>query len=320
MKKSITSICVLSLFAATSAIAAGSVRIGGSGSMRAGSLKTTPMSEQSVSTTDTARMALSKSSSSLSKKLSDVVRVKETQKPTTVKPVSETDVANLESRMADLQDALEKATAQLENMKETFYTKSELDARLPQWDKENDRLSWQDPMAGLVSIKVNSFFTLENIYNAYDDVQLYKYFQYSATLPDAPSSLERIRDYARHVCNNMSGNGIFSCGLQGVSDYQGAPWNGYVFLIGVADAGYEEYKPSDVWSGAVGLNGTLGIAMIRYLQSYEYGISKDFEDAACNDRDADECFLTDFEVLDWAPDALGNPLYRANVRYVYYRK
>ena len=135
----------------SSAIGAGSIRIGG-GSMRAGSLKTIPEYEQSVSTTDTSRMALSKSSSSLSKKLSDVVRVKETQKPTTVKPVSETDVANLESRMADLQDALEKANDKLDSM----YTKEELDARLPRYDKENNRLTWIDPLAGLINVPVGA--------------------------------------------------------------------------------------------------------------------------------------------------------------------
>ena len=160
MKKSLTSICVLSLFAATSAIAAGSVRIGGGGSMRAGSLKTMPVSEQSVSTTDTARMALSKSSSSLSKKLSDVVRVKETQKPTISQ--QSTDVKALESRIETLEALIKDINGELsdavvaealDKLSDEFYTKTEVNSLLPTYDSETGDLSLIDLNGETVTIK-----------------------------------------------------------------------------------------------------------------------------------------------------------------------
>ena len=94
----------------SSAIAAGSVRIGG-GSMRAGSLKTIPEYEQSVSTTDTARMALSKSSSNLNKKLSDIVKVKEAQ--SSKQQFTTSDIRDLESRMTSRMDSLETAISNI---------------------------------------------------------------------------------------------------------------------------------------------------------------------------------------------------------------
>ena len=217
--------------------------------------------------------------------------------------------ANIDAKIDQKLSQIGTSTASTYSKTEINNLLTALERKLPQID-DRGNINMIDPTNGSV-IAWSPYQYIRTTQAPVVDMMEYN----NSSLPNSEQSLEKIRNWARGRCQkltqsqntqNVEPRQILDCGLQQAT-YQNGSWN---ILVAVVYKGYAEYQDPGmgVTSG--------GVVYVKYLESIEYDTEEKFETAACNGRDADNCYVQSF-----AEGGFGAltyiPAHRATVIYVY---